>query len=103
GNRETCSGRHRFVPGYRNTSGCGGARWSGAIAPGQPPNGGEVLRLLATRLSRREIDTRLYVSLDTVKTHQRAVYRKFPVEHRAGRSTGARTRPAVNPTRIRAL
>jgi LuxR family transcriptional regulator, maltose regulon positive regulatory protein len=42
----------------------------------------EVLRLLATRLSRREIGARLYVSLNTVKTHQRAIYRKLRVEHR---------------------
>jgi LuxR family maltose regulon positive regulatory protein len=43
----------------------------------------EVLRLLATRLSRREIGARLYVSLNTVKTHQRAVYRKLRVENRS--------------------
>lgn len=43
----------------------------------------EVLRLLATRLSRREIGERLYVSLNTVKTHQRAIYRKLCVEHRS--------------------
>jgi LuxR family transcriptional regulator, maltose regulon positive regulatory protein len=42
----------------------------------------EVLRLLATRLSRREIGERLYVSLNTVKTHQRAIYRKLGVQHR---------------------
>jgi LuxR family transcriptional regulator, maltose regulon positive regulatory protein len=42
----------------------------------------EVLRLLPTRLSRTEIGARLYVSLNTVKTHQRAVYRKLRVEHR---------------------
>ncbi len=42
----------------------------------------EILRLLATRLSRREIGQRLYVSLNTVKTHQRALYRKLRVEHR---------------------
>ena len=42
----------------------------------------QVLRLLATRLSRREIGQRLYVSLNTVKTHQRALYRKLRVEHR---------------------
>ena len=42
----------------------------------------EVLRLLATRLSRREIGQRLYVSLNTVKTHQRALYRKLGVENR---------------------
>ncbi|WP_234816326.1 LuxR C-terminal-related transcriptional regulator [Mycolicibacterium agri] len=42
----------------------------------------EVLGLLATRLSRREIGQRLYVSLNTVKTHQRALYRKLGVDSR---------------------
>ncbi|HET9892556.1 MAG TPA: LuxR C-terminal-related transcriptional regulator [Mycobacterium sp.] len=50
----------------------------------------EVLRLLATRLSRREIGARLYVSLNTVKTHQRAVYRKLQVEHRGAAVSRAR-------------
>lgn len=42
----------------------------------------DILRLLATRLSRREIGERLFVSLNTVKTHQRAVYRKLRAENR---------------------
>jgi len=50
----------------------------------------EVLRLLATRLSRREIGQRLYVSLNTVKTHQRALYRKLGVEDRAAAVARAR-------------
>jgi LuxR family transcriptional regulator, maltose regulon positive regulatory protein len=50
----------------------------------------EVLRLLATRLSRREIGQRLYVSLNTVKTHQRRVYRKLGVEDRDAAVTRAR-------------
>src|SRR6201997_2072093 len=50
----------------------------------------EVLRLLATRLSRREIGARLYVSLNTVKTHQRAIYRKLRVEHRGAAVSRAR-------------
>jgi LuxR family maltose regulon positive regulatory protein len=50
----------------------------------------EVLRLLATRLSRREIGQRLYVSLNTVKTHQRALYRKLAVESRAAAVVRAR-------------
>jgi LuxR family maltose regulon positive regulatory protein len=50
----------------------------------------EVLRLLATRLSRREIAQRLYVSLNTVKTHQRALYRKLGVEDRAAAVARAR-------------
>ena len=50
----------------------------------------EVLRLLTTRLSRREIGARLYVSLNTVKTHQRALYRKLGVEHRSAAVSRAR-------------
>lgn len=50
----------------------------------------EVLRLLPTRLSRSEIGARLYVSLNTVKTHQRAVYRKLGVEHRGAAVSRAR-------------
>ena len=50
----------------------------------------EVLRLLPTRLSRREIGARLYVSLNNVKTHQRAVYRKLRVEHRSAAVSRAR-------------
>lgn len=50
----------------------------------------EVLRLLATRLSRREIGERLFISLNTVKTHQRAVYRKLRVEHRGAAVSRAR-------------
>lgn len=55
----------------------------GAVGEELTPKELEVLRLLATRLSRREIGERLYVSLNTVKTHQRAVYRKLAVEHRS--------------------
>jgi LuxR family transcriptional regulator, maltose regulon positive regulatory protein len=43
----------------------------------------EVLRLLATPLSRGEIGAQLYVSVNTVKTHQRALYRKLQVTDRA--------------------
>jgi ATP/maltotriose-dependent transcriptional regulator MalT len=50
----------------------------------------EVLRLLATRLSRREIGARLYVSINTVKTHQRALYRKLRVGHRSAAVSRAR-------------
>ena len=42
----------------------------------------EVLRLLRTPLSLREIAGHLYVSLNTVKTHQRALYRKLNVATR---------------------
>jgi ATP/maltotriose-dependent transcriptional regulator MalT len=41
-----------------------------------------VLRLLATGLSLREIGRELYVSLNTVKSHTRAIYRKLDVSNR---------------------
>jgi LuxR family maltose regulon positive regulatory protein len=42
-----------------------------------------VLRFLATGLSRREIGARLYISLNTVKTHIRELYRKLGATSRA--------------------
>ena len=41
-----------------------------------------VLRCLATGLSRREIGARLYISLNTVKTHTRELYRKLDATSR---------------------
>jgi LuxR family maltose regulon positive regulatory protein len=42
-----------------------------------------VLRLLATRLSNREIGRQLYVSINTVRSHIQAIYRKLGVATRA--------------------
>ena len=42
-----------------------------------------VLRCLAAGLSRREIGAELYISLNTVKTHTRELYRKLGVASRA--------------------
>jgi LuxR family transcriptional regulator, maltose regulon positive regulatory protein len=42
-----------------------------------------VLRLLASELSQREIGRELYVSLNTVKTHTRNIFRKLGVSTRA--------------------
>jgi len=42
-----------------------------------------VLRCLATGLSRREIGERLFISLNTVKTHNRELYRKLGATSRA--------------------
>lgn len=67
------------------------SRHEGCVADEElTPKELEVLRLLPTRLSRREIGERLYVSLNTVKTHQRAVYRKLRVEHRSAAVSRAR-------------
>jgi LuxR family maltose regulon positive regulatory protein len=43
----------------------------------------EILRLLATQLSRREIAEHLFVSINTVKTHQRSLYRKLDADDRS--------------------
>ena len=42
-----------------------------------------MLRCLASGLSRREIGEQLYISLNTVKTHTRELYRKLDVTSRA--------------------
>ncbi len=41
-----------------------------------------VLRLLPTSLTPRQIGTELYLSLNTIKTHSRAIYRKLGVQTR---------------------
>ena len=53
-----------------------------------------VLRYLPSQLSQREIANELYVSLNTVKTHCRAIYRKLGVEGR---------KPAVQAARDHGL
>jgi LuxR family maltose regulon positive regulatory protein len=42
----------------------------------------EVLRLLATPMTQREIGDRLYVSLNTVKSHSKSIFRKLGVSGR---------------------
>jgi LuxR family transcriptional regulator, maltose regulon positive regulatory protein len=54
-----------------------------------------VLRLLAGDLSRREIADALYVSLDTVKTHIRGIYRKLGAASREDAVAGARDRGLI--------
>jgi len=73
-----------------------------ARAPARPAPAGQaeplsvrelaVLRLLPTRLSLREIGGELYVSLNTVKTHARAIYRKLGATSREDAVSRARTR-----------
>ena len=61
--------------------------------PIEQPSEGElaVLRYLATDLSQREIGERLYLSLNTVKTHTRELYRKLGVHSRSEAATRAAT------------
>ena len=52
----------------------------------------EVLRLLASQLSLPEIASTLYVSVNTVKTHTRAIYQKLEVSARHSAIEQARLR-----------
>jgi LuxR family maltose regulon positive regulatory protein len=54
-----------------------------------------VLRLLDGELSRREIADALYVSLDTVKTHIRGIYRKLGARSREEAVADARRRGLI--------
>ena len=57
---------------------------SRAVAPGEPLSDRElaVLRELATSRSQREIGEQLYVSLNTVKSHTKSIFRKLGVSAR---------------------
>ena len=57
-----------------------------------------VLRGLATGLSRREIGAELYISLNTVKTHTRELYRKLDATSRADAVARAEARGLLERT-----
>ena len=42
-----------------------------------------VLRMLPLRMSNREMAAQLYISVNTLKTHVRAIYRKLDARHRS--------------------
>jgi LuxR family maltose regulon positive regulatory protein len=56
-----------------------------------------VLRLLPTRLSKREIGRELYVSVNTVSTHVQAIYRKLGVTTRTEAVARARQLDLIPP------
>jgi LuxR family maltose regulon positive regulatory protein len=49
-----------------------------------------VLRLLPLRMSNREMAAQMYISVNTLKTHIRAIYRKLDVPHRSAAVSRAR-------------
>ncbi len=49
-----------------------------------------VLRMLPLRMSNREMAAQLYISVSTLKTHVRAIYRKLDVPHRSAAVNRAR-------------
>ena len=68
-----------------------GAEVPAAVEP-LSPRELDVLRLLATDLSQREIGAALYVSINTVKSHVRAILRKLDAGTRAEAVEHARRR-----------
>jgi LuxR family maltose regulon positive regulatory protein len=59
---------------------------NGELSPAEQ----RVLQLLMTKLTQREIASELYVSLNTVKTHARVIYRKLGVGSRTAAVAAAR-------------
>ena len=66
--------------GHANT----GARraWRPAVAAELSDGRLRVLRLLASELTQREIGAELYVSLNTIKSHTRSIFRKLGASSR---------------------
>jgi len=61
----------------------------------------DVLRMLPSRLTLREIAGELYVSVNTLKFHLRVIYRKLGVNSRAEATALARSMTSVRPTASR--
>lgn len=76
-----------------------GARGPDGALRGSTPSPAEMrlLALLPSDLTRREIGAELFVSVDTVKTHLRRLYRRLGVETRADAVAVARSRGLLPP------
>ena len=74
---------------------CGGH--AGTRSPRSPGRERDVLRLLAGRLTVREIAAELYVSPNTLKFHLKTIYRKLGVGSRAEAADIARRMTSVPP------
>ena len=61
----------------------------------------DVLRMLPSRLTLREIANELFVSVNTLKFHLRVIYRKLGVNSRAEATALARSMTSVRPTASR--
>lgn len=76
------------------------ARGADGDLRGSAPSPAELrlLVLLPTELTRREIGAELFVTVDTVKTHLRRLYRRLGVETRAEAVAVARSRGLLPPS-----
>jgi len=74
----------------------------GNVGPSQELSAAErrILRLLASDLSLREIGRELYLSMNTVKTHTRSIYRKLGVSSRAEAVAAGRAQTQRKFTRV---
>ena len=83
----------------------GPAQPSGPARPSEPLTHGEtrVLRYLPSNLSAREIADELYLSMNTVKTHQRHLYRKLEARTRTQAVERARALGLLGPSGHRRL
>lgn len=70
------------LPGAGQVDGRGKGDWPGRAA-GLTPREAEMLAYIVRGLSRQEVATALYVSINTVKTNLASVYRKIGVENRS--------------------
>ena len=61
----------------------------------------EVLRMLPSRLTFREIADELFISVNTLKFHLRVIYRKLGVGSRAEATELARRRTSLSGPRVR--
>jgi LuxR family maltose regulon positive regulatory protein len=77
--------RHVLVPGPARASGVG-------LVEELTSRERDVMRLLPTRLTLREIASELFVSQNTLKFHLRVIYRKLAVNSRAEAVETARGR-----------
>ena len=73
------------------------AEAEGILFPPLTQGEARVLRYLPSNLSAREIAAELYLSLNTVKTHQRHLYRKLDVRSRSQAVDRARSLGLLTP------
>jgi LuxR family maltose regulon positive regulatory protein len=69
---DPASGRHPTAPGEADP----------VIVEGLSVREREVLKLLAGMLTTAEVASELYISVNTVKTHLKSIYRKLAANHR---------------------
>ncbi len=81
---------HELMDKTRPSAPCGGTPPVSLVVESLSQRERDVLTLLPSHLTQREIAAAMYVSLNTVKTHTKAVYRKLGAASRSGAVQTAR-------------